>query len=214
LKVDGITIREQQFALSKNNQRLFGLFALEMPGVALQDFRCVLGLRNSYDKSISSGLCVGASVIVCDNLSFNGEVTFARKHTVNLLRDLSWLITETVAQLPAKFSTQSETFNRYREATLSDTQAHDLIIRLMDEEAINLCDVRNVLKEWREPKHREFAAGGKTGWRLFNAATECIKGDLWRLPHRTNRLHRVLDGAFGVADEQRQPETVEFARAE
>jgi hypothetical protein len=39
-----------------------------------------------------------------------------------------------------------------------------------------------VLQEWREPQHPELAEGGKTAWRLFNAVTETIKGDLWRLP--------------------------------
>src|SRR5512132_4049581 len=103
LAVEGITIKDEKLALAKEGQRLFGLLALSMPGFTAQDYGCVLGLRNSYDKSVSSGICIGASVFVCDNLSFQGEVTFTRKHTPNLLRDLSWLITETIAQLPARF---------------------------------------------------------------------------------------------------------------
>lgn len=193
LAVEGIIVKEQQLALSNNGQRMFGLLGLEMPGNAANDYRCVLGLRNSYDKSMSTGVCVGASVFVCDNLSFNGEVTFARKHTANMMRDLSWLIAETVSQLPTRFLAQSKTFESYREAEITDSQAHDLIVRLFDSGAINLGDIRNVLQEWREPKHIEFANAGKTVWRLFNAATESIKGDLWRLPLRTTKLHGLLD---------------------
>ena len=44
--------------------------------------------------------------------------------------------------------------------------------------------------------HQEFAQS-KSAWRLFNAATEIIKGDLWRLPTRTRAVHSVLDDAFG-----------------
>jgi hypothetical protein len=198
LAVEGMTVKEERLALSNNGQRLFGLLGLEMPGQANGDYRCVLGLRNSYDKSVSTGICVGASVFVCDNLSFNGEVTFTRKHTANLLRDLSWLIVETISRLPGKFLEQSAIFGAYQRAEISDRQAHDLIIRFVDEGAINVGDIRLVLKEWREPRHPEFAAAGKTAWRLFNAATETIKGDLWRLPARTSRLHAVLDAEFGI----------------
>jgi len=199
LAVEGMTVKEEHLALSNNGQRFFGLLGLDMPGLAHGDYRCVLGLRNSYDKSVSSGVCVGASVFVCDNLSFNGEVTFTRKHTANLLRDLSWLIVETISRLPDKFRMQSTSFEAYRRAELSDRQAHDLIIRLVDEEAINVGDIRLVLKEWREPRHPEFATA-KNAWRLFNAATEAIKGDLWRLPVRTTRLHSVLDAECGVIE--------------
>jgi len=200
LAVEGIVVKEEHLALSNNGQRFFGLLGLKMSGHSHGDYRCVLGLRNSYDKSVSSGVCVGASVFVCDNLSFNGEVTFTRKHTANLLRDLSWLIAETISRLPGKFNAQSATFEAYRNAEISDRQAHDLIIRFVDEGAINVGDIRTVLKEWREPRHPVFAEAGKSAWRLFNAATEAIKGDLWRIPVRTTRLHSVLDAECGVID--------------
>ena len=194
--VEGITIKDERLALAKNGQRLFGLIQVELSEFPARDYSCVLGLRNSYDKSCSTGLCLGATVFVCDNLSFQGsQITFERKHTANLLRDLSWIITETIATLPARFAAQSRTFEIYREAPLSDQQAHDLVIQFYDKGALNITDVPWVLKEWRTPRHPEFVEAGKTAWRLFNAATETIKGDLWRLPARTRALHEVLDEA-------------------
>lgn len=199
LAVEGIRITNQQLALAQNGQRLFGLMQVEMPQFPVREYGCVLGLRNSYDKSCSTGLCIGASVFVCDNLSFSGsQITFQRKHTANLLRDLSWIITETVARLPVQFAAQSRTFERYQTAEISDRQAHDLVIRCYDEHAVNLTDIPAVLREWREPRHPEFAQAGRTAWRLFNAVTETIKGDLWRLPARTRILHDVLDQECGI----------------
>jgi len=55
--------------------------SLNIPGFVATDYGCVLGLRTSYDKSFANGVCIGASVFVCDNLSFQGEVKFERKHT-------------------------------------------------------------------------------------------------------------------------------------
>lgn len=194
IQIEGIKIADERLALAQNGQRLFGLMHLELPGFGEHDFGCVLGFRNSYDKSCSTGICIGATVFVCDNLSFHGaQMTFLRKHTVNLMRDLSWAITQTVAALPAQFAEQCATFDRYRQTEISDEQAHHLVISLYDDGAINLTQIPAVLGEWRLPRHSEFAAEGKTAWRLFNATTEAIKGDLWRLPSRTRALHQLLD---------------------
>lgn len=194
LAVEGMRIVDQRLALAKQGQRLFGLMQIEMPSSPARDYGCVLGLRNSYDKSCSIGICIGATVFVCDNLSFQGsQITFARKHTANLLRDFSWIITETITHLPIHFAAQSKSFECYRQTEISDAQAHDLVIRLYDDRAITLTDIAGVLKEWREPRHAVFLEGGKTAWRLFNAATETVKGDLWQLPARTRKIHSVLD---------------------
>ena len=207
LAVEGIRVKGEELALAKDGQRLFGLMELEFNDLPSREYGCVLGLRNSYDKSFSTGVVVGANCFVCDNLSFSGDISFERKHTANLLKDLSWLLTETVSQLPARFAAQSATFERYRRLELTDRQAHDLIIKLYDSHAVNITEVPRVLKEWREPSHPEFAES-RNAWRLFNATTETIKGDLWRLPARTSALHRVLDIECGVVRDEGSAPTV------
>ncbi|MCL4855441.1 MAG: DUF932 domain-containing protein [Bryobacteraceae bacterium] len=200
LRIESITILDEKLALAKNGQRLFGLMQLALPAIESRDYGCVLGLRNSYDKSFATGLCIGATVFVCDNLSFHGShITFERKHTANLLRDLTWIITETVAKLPGLFAAQSRSFEVYRNTSITDGKAHDLVIRCYDEDALNGSDIPRVLHHWREPVQTELAEGGKNAWRFFNAVTETIKGDLWRLPARTGALHRVLDAACGLS---------------
>jgi hypothetical protein len=198
LAVDGIKITDERLALAKEGQRLFGLLALEMPGLIRTDYGCVLGLRTSYDRSFANGICIGAAVFVCDNLSFQGEVTFERKHTAKMLRDLSWMISETVSTLPVRFAAQAATFEAYRNKELGDRDVHDLAIRFWDAGALGTLEIPRLIKEWREPKHAVFAQTPKTAWRLFNAATEVIKGDLWRLPARTRSIHDILDNACGL----------------
>src|SRR5688572_14087299 len=84
LAVERIGIMDQKLALGKNSPRLFGLMQLALPEFHTREYGFVVGLRNSYDKSCSTGLCIGATVFVCDNLSFSGsQITFQRKHTVN-----------------------------------------------------------------------------------------------------------------------------------
>jgi hypothetical protein len=43
-------------------------------GLNPEDFGLVAGVRNSHDKSFPASLVLGASMFVCDNLSFSGEV--------------------------------------------------------------------------------------------------------------------------------------------
>ena len=214
LAVEGIKIKEERLALAKEGQRLFGLLALEMAGSTATDYGCVLGLRTSYDRSFANGVCIGAAVFVCDNLSFRGEVTFERKHTVGMLRDLSWMISETVSTLPMRFAAQSVTFEVYKQRGLSDKDAHDLAIRFWDDGAIGALEIPRLIKEWRGPQHPQFAQAPKTVWRFFNAATQVIKGDLWRLPARTRAIHAILDETCGLQSngngkEAAPPETVE-----
>src|SRR5581483_38319 len=149
LSVEGMRISEERLALAKEGQRLFGLLALQMPGMAKEDYGCVLGLRTSYDRSFANGVCIGASVFVCDNLSFSGEVTFERKHTANMLRDLSWMISETVSSLPSRFAAQAKAFEAMKQRELSDRDAHDLTIQLFDVGAIGVLEIPKVIKEWR-----------------------------------------------------------------
>ena len=59
--------------------RYFGLMEIHTQK-ASDDYCWVLGLRNSHDKIFPAGIVVGAAVLVCDNLSFSGEIKFARKH--------------------------------------------------------------------------------------------------------------------------------------
>ena len=85
----------------------------------------------------------------------------------------------------------------YKEAEISNIEAHDLIIRSVD---VGVCSNRlipDVLHEWREPKHDTFE--GRNVWSLFNAFTESLKGNLSELPKRTEALHGLLDTHVGLS---------------
>src|SRR5258708_38920211 len=110
-----------------------------------------------------------------------------------MLRDLTWMISETVSTLPTRFVAQSVTFETYKHREMRDKDVHDIAIRLWDAGALGSLEIPRFIKEWREPHHPEFNQMAKNAWRLFNAATEVIKGDLWRLPARTCTLHTILD---------------------
>ncbi len=191
-----LRIGVQAHSLSHEGQRYFGLMEVHAQK-ASEDYCWVLGLRNSHDKTFPAGIVAGASVFVCDNLSFSGEIKFARKHTRFIVRDLPQLVERSIGLLMAKWHDQDKRIGAYKQAAITDTDAHDLIIRATD---VGVCSNRlipSVLHQWREPGHDTFA--GRNVWSLFNAFTESLKdGNLAELPKRTEALHGLLDTHVGL----------------
>jgi hypothetical protein len=192
-----LRIGTQAHSLSHEGQRYFGLMEVHTQTTS-DDYCWVLGLRNSHDKTFPAGIVAGASVFVCDNLSFSGEIKFARKHTRFILRDLPQLVERSIGQLMSKWHDQDKRIAAYKETDITDIDAHDLIIRSTD---VGVCSNRlipAVLHEWRDPRHDTFE--GRNVWSLFNAFTESLKdGNLAELPKRTEALHGLLDTHVGLA---------------
>ena len=193
----GLSVVSEAHGLARDGSRYFGLMQV-VNGDPDQDFGLVVGLRNSHDQSFPAGLAVGASVFVCDNLSFSGEVRLARKHTARIERDLPQLIERAVGRLGDLRRSQAERFAGYKAHDLTDGAAHDLVVRALDARVLPVTRLPAVLREWREPRHPEFREG-RTAWRLFNAFTEALKGNLDALPRRTQALHGLLDTSCGLA---------------
>jgi hypothetical protein len=120
-----------------------------------------------------------------------------RQHTAHIERDLPQLVERAVGMLSDLRNTQERRFATYQSHELGDSAAHDLIVRAMDSRIVPVTTIPDVLSEWREPRHPEFREG-RTAWRLFNAFTEILKGNLGELPRRTQALHGLMDSACGL----------------
>lgn len=188
-----LRIVEEAHAITHDGMRYFGLLRVENCKPTGDDFGYVLGLRNAHDQSFKASLAVGSNVFVCDNLSFSGEITIARKHTRHIERDLPLLTGNAIGLLSQRWTVMEDRYNAYKGTELTDAQAHDAIIRALDVEASTTRQLDTVLKEWRTPRHPEFAEH-RNVWRLFNAFTEAAKeSSLQMLPQRTIRLHGLMD---------------------
>jgi len=201
---DGMTIVNQSHAIWGDGLRYFGLLEVTNGQVA-DDYHLVIGLRNSHDKSFPAGLAFGAAVLVCDNLSFSGEVTLSRRHTVYIERDLPGLVQRAVGQLAARRIQQDQRIDSYKQKRLTNSRANDLMVRAIDARVLPVTHLPRVLNEWRRPSHEEFIEGGQTAWRLFNSFTEILKGrNLIELPRRTQALHGLMDSVCGLVGNSAQ----------
>ena len=187
-----LAVKESAFALYAGGRRFFGLLGLDVRG-GDGEYQLVVGLRNSHDMSFPVGMVVGSRVFVCDNLAFSSEIQVTRRHTKNLMGDLPRLITTACGMINASAETQERRFKHYKETTLTDEQAHDIMIQSLDVQAVGSTALPKVLANWREPPHEEFRQG-HTAWRLFNAYTETFKqykGEF--LPSRSIALQGLMD---------------------
>jgi hypothetical protein len=95
LERSGLAVANESHGISHDGARYFGLLEVRGRDDVAEDSVLVVGLRNSHDMRFPAGLVVGASVLVCDNLSFSGEIRLARKHTARIEQDLPQLIERT-----------------------------------------------------------------------------------------------------------------------
>jgi len=191
----GANIVKEEHALYRDGARYFGLLHLSENN---DGGNTVIGIRNSHDKTFPAGLSLGNHVFVCDNLSFSGDVTVARKHTRFIGRDLDRLIYFAVGKMADLRQKQLVRFAAYKGRELSDLEAHDLIIRALLAHIISGEAVTKVVGEWRKPAHDEFAP--RNVWSLFNDFTEVLKGIAPQAAvRRTMTLHGLLDAHCQLA---------------
>lgn len=166
-----LTLTDERYALAREGQQCFGVLTCRN-GVA-REWGLALGLRTSYDRSLSVGLVAGSRVFVCDNLAFHGESGVSRKHTTNVFRDLPDLIYRMLAQVAVLKARIDEEIAAMQELTLSVPQAHHLMVQAIRDEVLLASRLPKVLEAWEAPRHEAFRS--RTAWSLFNAFTEVQK---------------------------------------
>lgn len=190
LNAQGWDICDMDFGITHGGDRMFGLLQINMHGT---DYSLSVGVRNAHDKRFTYGMVAGATVTVCGNLWFFGDViSFTLKHCKNIFAGLSQNVANAVFGLRNMQLEQARVFDSYRGYHLTDSQAHDFVIRALREGVVPSNKVLSVVNEYHEPRHTEFAP--RTLWSLANAFTEILKDtNRMDMPERSNGLHRIAN---------------------
>jgi len=188
----GFTIQDEVHSLARDDKHYFGLFAVDHPNRVATDRGCVVGVRNSHDKTFPAGLCAGDAPFVCDNLIFTNTIKLARRHTCNILNDLDFMINRALGKLFGFWHGQDSRIDAYKNRTLGNVYANDLIIKAAQAGALPKSKIIDVVNQWESSDHPEFWDRNVNS--LYNAFTEVYKGNLVQLPNRSDALHSVLDG--------------------
>jgi len=174
-EVSGTLLRDyelerSQYGLARDGAQLFGVHTYRNGSVSMG---LSIGFRNSYDKSMSVGIAIGASVFVCDNLALTGEIAIARKHTSNVWNDLEELTITTIYRSQHNFTRIVEDAQVMQGQHLTDNDAYRLLGLLYGQGVITPRQIPVVKKEWLTPSHEEFE--DRNVWNFYQAVTEALK---------------------------------------
>jgi len=164
--------RDAQYALAAKDQRMFAIlnFAGDDPEMNLS-----LGIRSSYDKSMSNGYCFGGSITVCDNLLFAGDFVIMRKHTKNVFDDLRKQLIGTIYDFKKESKFQNIVRDRddMKKVSINTDDAYQFLGRMFGYGVIKARQLTTAVNCWKNPPYAEFKE--KNMWSLYNACTEALK---------------------------------------
>jgi len=193
----GLHLEDERYGTSKAGKRMFGAlrFApLDYEGNPDRSSPVALavGLRNSYDKSVSAGVAVGGSVFVCDNLCFAGSgITYMRRHTRHVWHDLDRIITIAADGAKRKYRNLLDQLERMQQAPCSNDRAYRLIGLLRGRGVLMPSMMSPAYDAWDNPPHPDFDE--PTFWRLYNACNHALKvSTADSMIDRHAKLHHLL----------------------
>jgi len=171
--------------------RLFGVMNIDRDDVATgEDYNLSIGLRNSHDKSMSAGIIGGIVVMVCTNMDFMGDFATGHMHTTHIKKVLPDRLNRLAGEIEEAHTDHQKVIESYKATDLSDTVAHDLLVKMCDASIMPWNYAPRILKEYRNPRHQEFER--RTLWGFNNATTEILKDrNIRDLPTSMSKFHQL-----------------------
>lgn len=164
------TLESTQLGLARDGQKMFGVHTFKNGDSALG---LSIGFRNSYDRSLSVGIALGAQVFCCDNLCLHGELKILRKHTSNVHADIDGLALSAIYRSRSAFNQIKEDAELMKQIPMSDDEAYRMLGLVYGRGIITPRQIPVVKKEWLEPTHDAFE--DRNLWSFYNAVTESLK---------------------------------------
>lgn len=189
--LNGYELTRKSFGTARDGNQMFGVLTYNNQHASEDDLGLSIGFRNSYDKSMSVGICIGASVLVCDNMVFQGEITVLRKHTKNVWESLRDMAITTIYQSQNKFARLTNQIESLKEIQMTDKEAFQTMGLLYGKDVITTRQLPKVKREWQEPSYEQFEP--RTLWSLYNAITDALKtSPPSKIMEKHINLHDVL----------------------
>jgi len=167
----GLTKVREGYGLNKKGNQLFASLTYD---TGRDDSGLTFGLRQSYNKSLSLGLAVGASVFVCDNLCFSGNAfRVLKRNTRNVWDSFTALVLERIdVALEAHASMQSH-IDQMKATPCYLDRGYELLGVAQGHNILTPQQASVAFGDWTEPRHEEFS--DRNFWSLYNSFTEGLK---------------------------------------
>lgn len=180
----GFTIDAEDYAITKDEQRLFGLLNVSRP-VALVErpfkkwqpkWNLLVALRGAHDQSISRGLAIGSRVMVCSNLCFHGDLgNWNRKQTTNIARRIPEMVADAVSGLGHAGDRLTVDFDAFNAKQITRDTGDKVLLDIYRSGGFSASQLGRAIADWDDCSVEEHTANGRSLWWLFNSATHALK---------------------------------------
>ena len=179
----------EKYALARQGQQMFAFLQFRKEEA---DLGLCIAYRNSYDRSMSVGMAIGATVFICDNMALTGEIAVMKKHTKNVWTTLEDLAISTIYRSQRNFQTIQVASERMRDIPFSDADAFSAMGNLFGMDIVSPRQIPIVKEEWLRPRHGVFRE--RNAWSFYNACTEALKScPPSAIMEKHIRLHREME---------------------
>jgi len=182
------TLAGEGYVLARKGNQLFAALNFKNSST---EMGLSIGFRNSYDRSMSLGLAVGANVFVCDNMALSGDITVMKKHTKHIWDSLEDVAIATLYKSEKKFHQLIEDAEAMKARELVTEDGFRTMGMLYGEGILSPRQLPVVKDEWLHPRHAEFEH--RNQWSFYNACTEALKSCA---PNNIMEKHIQLHGAL------------------
>lgn len=170
-RVMGREITAESYGLGRDGNHLFALITLAGES---SEYGLSIGLRQSYDKSLSLGIAIGARVFVCDNLAFSGNsVRYVRKNTLNAYPDFMSVLHAQAGKANYHYQSLESDIAILKAIPCSIDRGYELLGLALGKGVLTTTQANVAFADWTTPRHEEFSDRNLWGW--YNACTEGLK---------------------------------------
>ena len=167
----GLDVKRSEWGLSRKSQQMFGHITLD---AGRDDNGLCIGLRNSYDKSLSLAIAVGSHVFVCSNLAFSSDnFSVHKRHTQNVRNSLDKLIDDALLSSQQTYSRMNTEFEVMKSIGVAQERGAEMLGLMLYHGTIKPQQASAAMKHWKNPPHEEFSHGNF--YAFYNSVTEGLK---------------------------------------
>ena len=182
----GFTIEAEDYAITKDENRMFGLLNVSRPVAPVvsyepfqkwrPDWNLLVGLRGAHDQSISRGLAIGSRVLVCSNLCFHGDLgNWKSKQTTNIAHRIPEMVRDAVGGLGQAGRRLTVDFNKFSDTEITRDSGENVLVNIHRHGGFSGSQLARALQDWDKCSVEEHTANGRNLWWLFNSATHALK---------------------------------------
>lgn len=185
----GYTLMHEKYEVREDGSQMFGV--LTWSDGTRTDMGFAVGIRNSYDKSIAAGLCMGASVFVCSNLCFAGDITVMRKNTGDSIADIKKSVLLAMYDCQPLYKDITARLDAYKEIAIDESKRDYIFGHAFTHGILAPQQLTEAWREWNDPTHPEL--GGNNAYALYQAMNTPLKKCN---PRNILEKHKALDVMF------------------